>query len=100
MLTRIFQNMVFGDELGVVSMKKLDENTEKTLYIYACAHVSEQSYPFRYGKKLDCSNNSFPISYFISGFSSIRLTHGRHPPRDWVLESPSRQPPPQIFAPA
>ena len=39
MLTRIFQNMVFGDEMGVVPMKKLDENTEKTLYIYDPAHT-------------------------------------------------------------
>ena len=39
MLTRIFQNMVFGDELGVVPMKKLDENTEKTLYIYDLEHT-------------------------------------------------------------
>ena len=39
MLTRIFQNMVFGDELGVVPMKKLDENPGKTLYIYDPAHT-------------------------------------------------------------
>ena len=38
LLTRIFQNMVFGDEMGVVPLKKVDENTGKTLYIYDPSH--------------------------------------------------------------
>ena len=39
MLTRIFQNRVFGDEMGVVPMKKLDGHTGRTLYIYDPAHT-------------------------------------------------------------